>query len=40
MNGETLSDLIDPLEVSQKDLWQDLSSGKRSDIPFVRVRAK
>lgn len=40
MSGTTLSDFIDPLEISQKDLWQDLSSGKRNDIPFVRVRAK
>ncbi len=39
MSG-TLSDFIDPIEISQKDLWQDLSSGKRSDIPFVRVRSK
>ena len=30
----TLSDFIDPLEISQKDLWQDLSSGKRNDIPL------
>jgi hypothetical protein len=37
-NG-VLSDFIDPLEISQKDLWQDLSTGKRNDIPFVRVRS-
>jgi hypothetical protein len=39
-SGNTLSDFIDPLEISQKDLWQDLSTGKRNDIPFVRVRSK
>jgi hypothetical protein len=39
MSG-TLSDFFDPVEISQKDLWQDLSSGKRNDIPFVRVRTK
>lgn len=39
-SGKTVvSDLIDPLEISQKDLWQDISAGKRSDIPFVRVRS-
>ena len=36
----TLSDFIDPLEMSQKDLWQDLISGQRNDIPFVRVSPK
>ncbi len=40
MSGSTLSDFIDPVEISQKDLWQDLTSGERSDIPFVRVRSK
>jgi hypothetical protein len=35
-----ISDFIDPLEISQKDLWQDLMSGKRSDIPFVRVHSR
>jgi len=39
MSG-TLSDFIDPLEISQKELWQDLSTGKRNDIPFVRVHSK
>ncbi len=39
MSG-TLSDFIDPLEISQKDLWADLMAGKRNDIPFVRVRSK
>jgi hypothetical protein len=39
-DGTNLSDFIDPLEISQKDLWQDLSTGKRNDIPFVRVRSK
>jgi len=33
-----ISDFLDPLEISQKDLWQDLTSGKRSDIPFIRLR--
>ncbi len=33
-----ISDFIDPLEISQKELWQDLSSGKRNDIPFVRPK--
>ena len=33
----TVSDFIDPVEISQKDLWQDLSSGKRTDIPFIRI---
>jgi len=36
----TITDIIDPLEISQKDLWRDLSSGQRSDIPFVRIRQK
>ena len=36
----TISDVIDPLEISQKDLWKDLSTGQRSDIPFVRIRPK
>jgi hypothetical protein len=44
MNGSAtraaVSDFIDPLEISQKDLWQDLLSGKRNDIPFVRVRSR
>jgi hypothetical protein len=40
MNNGVLSDFIDPLEISQKDLWQDLSAGKRNDIPFIRVRSK
>ena len=35
-----VTDFIDPLEISQKDLWQDLSTGQRTDIPFVRVRSK
>ncbi len=35
-----LSDFFDPIEVSQKDLWDDLSAGKRSDIPFVRVKSR
>jgi hypothetical protein len=35
----TISDFLDPLEISQKDLWQDLSTGKRSDIPFIRIRS-
>ena len=35
-----LSDFIDPLEISQKDLWQDLTTSKRNDIPFVRVRTR
>jgi len=39
-NGTTLSDLIDPVEISQKALWQDLSTGQRADIPFVRARTK
>jgi len=39
MSGATTSDFFDPLEISQKDLWQDLSSGKRNDIPFVRIRS-
>ncbi len=33
-----VSDLIDPLEVPQKDLWQALSNGNRHDIPFVRIK--
>jgi len=36
----TVSDFIDPLEISQKDLWQELSTGQRSDIPFVRMRSR
>ncbi len=36
----SLSDFIDPIEISQKDLWQDLTTGRRNDIPFVRVRVK
>jgi len=44
MNGTAtkagVTDFIDPLEISQKDLWDDLSTGKRSDIPFVRVRSR
>jgi len=36
----SVTDFIDPLDISQKDLWQDLSTGKRTDIPFIRVRSK
>jgi hypothetical protein len=36
----TISDFIDPLEISQKDLWKDLTTGQRSDIPFVRIRPR
>jgi hypothetical protein len=35
-----ISDFIDPLEISQQDLWRDLSAGQRSDIPFVRLRSR
>jgi len=35
-----INDFIDPLEISQKDLWKELSTGQRSDIPFVRIRPK
>ena len=35
-----ISDFIDPLEISQKDFWQDLSTGQRTDIPFIRLRSK
>ena len=35
-----LSDFIDPLEISQQDLWAVLSSGKRSDIPFLHIRPR
>ena len=38
--ASTISDLIDPMEISQKDLFAALSSGQRSDIPFVRIRTK
>jgi len=37
MSG-TLSDFIDPLDISQKDLWADLTSKNRDAIPFVRAR--
>jgi hypothetical protein len=44
MNGSAtkaaVTDFIDPLEISQKDLWQELSTGQRTDIPFVRVRSR
>jgi hypothetical protein len=38
--GALVSDIFDPLEISQADLWKDVSSGKRTDIPFIRIRSK
>ena len=38
--GALVSDFFDPLEISQADLWKDISAGKRSDIPFIRIRSK
>jgi hypothetical protein len=35
-----ITDFIDPLEISQKELWKALSTGQRTDIPFIRIRSK
>lgn len=35
-----IEDLLDPVDIGQKELLADLTSGKRVDIPFVRVRGK
>jgi hypothetical protein len=35
-----VTDFIDPLEISQKDLWQAISTGQRNDIPFVRIKSR
>jgi hypothetical protein len=38
-NGKlAVTDILDPLEIPQKELWQDLVTGQRSEIPFVRIR--
>lgn len=33
-----LSDLIDPYDVTQKEIWDEYSSGNRHDVPFVRIK--